>query len=483
MIHTTKIAIIRPESQELSLITSMLSRQSLEVLVVDDVEALQLEMDIKKIPIEAVVMGLRLASGMGAMGACIKIRASKGLMSLPILILSPNRDLPVIESLYESGASCVIVPPFNSDLISGQLMALAGLNASFKEELHSQLNSQVLRSALIGALNSIREAVILLDSDRNPVYLNKSARVLLGVSDNASSQEVSEVSEQFASLIQEREPALASTQLLATAVFPPRTTSQTLTRLDQRSFQGEVRICPIAGEGATLAGYSLAFRDIGETEHLFGSLLQSQRTRSLCLLALAGCLRYLRSVFGQIPVAPIAKLEEILRSEKKACEMNPTLLSLLEVLDLIISPGIEFKVKNKKDWRVAVSEPDLFDLLGHLILHAVEYAGVSGTITVQADMSDSPLDINVVIVSEVKKFSFSGADAQPKSGFYTPMELFRSFLLGEGMSFPAESEKSTKLLYGLQAAQEIASRYKRKIEYKSKPNQFKVRFKLPVAGE
>jgi hypothetical protein len=172
-----------------------------------------------------------------------------------------------------------------------------------------------------------------------------------------------------------------------------------------------------------------------------------------------------------VVISPLRHIDEYFQDLPLATDLNTSLTSLLETLDIVISPKVTVRVGVEQDLTLAISQPDFFQLVGHMVLHAVEHAGATGELSIETGKSIPGQGVAITITAESRKV--------------TPMvqeDKISHLIHGDFSDLLSFSDLSEKTSFGLVAAQKIAEIYRSSIEYQQ-PQQtiIKVRVRLPVS--
>jgi len=464
MIKIPRVALFRAAEEEFKQITTLLSRHEFSLRVVDQIDEILALINDEGSSFDAIILTTKLAGGASGISTCLSLKANSLLASIPILALMFSKDPAILEAFFSYGADAVMLSPFNADLVYYQLAALARQKRAFDEQVQSIKNSSGLQSSAIGALNSVRDALVLFNELREPIFLNESAEILLGVKTSELAGKAEELQTVFTPWLEE---LIQGQEAKKVQNFSSLSTfRRSLMRPDGQRFPAICKLTPLQAQGSRPMGFALRISDATDLDYLSNLRLQDLRLRSIALAAACGCMTLLSNVHGEPPLSPFNKLIKLLSQEPLCCELNPTVRVFLEILDLFISPRLKLKVNLKQEYRLAMRSSDLFQILGHTILYAIDQAGPDGETTISTESVDQAGDLTLLISAENKRPS-------P----LLPDDYLSQLSCG---NLPADYGDAADAVFGLEAAQEIADRYNKVIEYKQTPSSVKVRLKLPL---
>jgi|GEM_PF-3486084 len=413
--------------------------------------------------LDAIVVPLRLPKEKSGIAAILELRTESSSTLIPVLAISPSKEKTVIQALYEVGADVVMPAPLDDDLISFQVQSMRRARRAVETYFESRSEDLALQRSFFNAFHLMREGLLLFGPDFNLLFANQNAKTLLGIEDTTP---VDVLEEMFRSFLQQHERNTSTSRNLRAQVSK---FEALLNRTDNQSFRSMCRVSTLLDYNMEVCGYACAFNDMGEMTQLTLTLLQAQRTRSLCLLTAACSVEALDPATSNSPlISPVIKIEQFLRGHPQFCSLNAVLTSVMEFIDLVISPDITVKVNVSKDPDVSMPGADLFQLLGHLILHAVEFSGRGGETLVQVDPTVPGEGVPVLIIARTKRVT----------PFLSDDRL--SELLQGDLQLASNAENLDKMAVGLSAAQKIASQYRTNIEYRhANDSTMKLRIKLP----
>lgn len=453
-----RVALFRGEGEEYKQLTTLFSRHEYALRIVDTIDDVLSLSQEEGSCFDVIALTVSLAGGESGISTCLSLKAQPALAPIPVLAMMFTKDTATLEAFFSYGADVVMIAPFNPDLLYFQIGAMARQKRAYDEQIEIACNTAGLQAPAISALNCAREGLLLLDDQQQPFFVNKAAEMLLGL----------EAGLPAAALGEKLETSWLQELLLSAKKAGPGgyAFKRRISRLDGQSFNALGRIVPLGGAGGRPCAYAVGMTDGGDLERLSGMLLQGQHLRSIALIAAAAGLKLLADAYSQIPVSALSKLEEMLLEEPERCELNPTVQALLEIVDLLINPGINFKVDLKQECFLAIRRADLLQMLGHTVLYAVDQAGLDGEISLSTQTPDTSGGLTMIIAAHSKR---------PTP--LVPDDHLHKLMSGQAL---VESQQTARILRGLEAAQAVADRYGITIEFKSSPATIKIRLKLPL---
>ena len=457
------IAVFKTADSERARFAEVFARHQYDTEVVTSLHELeQLSQDLQG-DLDAILLGSSIVDGASGPATCEQIRRLPALATIPVVGLLLTRDVGLARSFVDAGADLVLTPPYDPEILWLQLSALSRLKQLSDHRLLEHRDASGLQVSSMAALNCSREGIVLFDSSRNPVYANRAARQLIGMSQSPDGVERARAQALLAALGQTTLPQPeAGTNL-------PSALSRKMQRLDGRSFEASLRSLVIYGDTSDVAGFALGISDLAEINHLSNLLLQSQRTRCLALFLASGCLGYIESSYKQIPVAPIGRIQEFLDHSPNQCALNTLLLALTETLDLAIGSDVQLKVEGNADCTIQARFADAFQIAGHMLLYAVEQAGSGGEILLHTEVSPETAEVLLVVSTESRcPAPFLEND---------PLTHLR------GAYYPWNNDPSEAPPLGIANAQRIADRLGKIIQFKHTQTGFKLRVALPLLAQ
>lgn len=395
------VAFLDSADAESGALLSALQRFSHDVVAVSSVPELVALVEEDHHLFDAVIVPLRLLSGGSGVTAALLTRANETLTTIPIVALSNTRDIAVISALYGAGADAVLTSPFDAEAIVLQIAALGRQKRAFDEQLALSAQSSGLKRSVYEAFNAVREGVLVFSNDYSLTFLNEPARRLLGVDPQSPPRELTDLAEQFLTVVEKHTTSPNLDPVL------PVERRLTIVRRDGRSIQLGLRIKTVIGADESPAGIAVALIDLTQFAHLANTIEQDHRTRSLALLTAAGVFKLL-SDHGGRPHSIIPQIEESLSIAPRRCSLNATVTALLELIDPALNPGARVRVNIDTDAVIAVSAADLFQLAGHLVLHSVARSGVGGETTISASVIDGRMELQIVSELSAQVISNTG---------------------------------------------------------------------------
>lgn len=454
-----RVALFRADDQEFHLLSTALARREHTLELVHNPTELIERVNSQSLDLDAIAVPMRLKSTSG-MSVCLTLKANPAFATVPIIALVPRKDIAIIQSFYGAGADAVLVAPFDPEALHLQIAALARRTQIFREQMLAREDGLGLRGLALRALDLATEGLLIFDGYEALHFANTTAARLFGVS-NGQLEVIEASCGPLKDLVR---PLLTLTRIDNSAPSFPEAQRVTITRADGLVRDLIIRIEMIGSAGQMWIAASLT--DETEILYLSRAFIQAQRTRSLALLSTSGALHLMQEKLGQIPLKPLHKLQSLLDSERTYASLNQVARTLLEFVDSIITISTDVRVSFTSDPLVALRSSDLFQLLGHVILYAIERAGSEGETTISSDLEEGGREVCVMINAENSK----------RTGLTTGR--ISEMILSE--TWGGASSETGKLLSGIGAAQQIADRYQISIEYKDQPSALKIRVRLPV---
>lgn len=383
------VAALRPADAEGSALLSMLQRFSCEVITVSSVPEILAIAETEHCSFDAVLVPLRVHGGGSGVTTSLLLRADEALTTIPIIALSNTRETAVLRSLYGAGADVIIVSPFDGEAIVLQVMALQRQKRAFDEQLALSAQSSGLKRSIYEAFNAVREGVLVFSNEGLLTFLNEPARRLLGVAPQTPPRDLFELAAQFSSAIE------SYTNSGGHGPLTPLENRATIVRQDGRSIRLGLRIKTMFGADESPAGVAVALTDLTELAHLASMIEQDHRTRSLALLTAAGSFKLLVDNGGQHH-SILPQLEGILATAPERCSLGATITALLELIDPALNPGARVRVNLDTEAVVAIPAAELFQLVGHIVLHSVARSGIGGETSISAALVDGRIELQVV---------------------------------------------------------------------------------------
>ena len=169
-------------------------------------------------------------------------------------------------------------------------------------------------------------------------------------------------------------------------------------------------------------------------------------------------------------LAPIASFEAFLESCQASCSLELGIKETLELLDPVLEHDISLKV-SVSNVNLKVRLPDLIQILGHMILHTVDFVGQAGEIRISANANEGGSGVSIQVLGR-----------RLRSGRSDLLDLVtRSLELATSERATTSLSAAPKLPSGLKGAQKVAERYRASLEYQlPSGEQTKVRVTLPM---
>lgn len=466
MIKIPRIALFRPHDEDVAFVSSAFQRHEYSTRTVDNTDQILESMQEEQAEFDCIVIPPRTNAGSSGVNLVLQVKTCSPITAVPVLALCQSKDRSLIESLFGAGVDVLLSAPLDADCVYYQVAALARQRRALSEQLSRHFEDTGMRQSLIGAFNSIREGIAICDHEFDLTFVNSSGATLLGIKPSHTLEQVRKAVEQFVPFLRKHEELHPSSSRTSQAGTDVSTFNPLVSRLDGRTFKAEVRVTALRGSERQLVGYSLSLTDLSGILQLSQLLVQAQRTRSLALLTGAGC----SHLFGAGPIhAPLQQIEHFLEQEAPSASLGDTMTYLLELLDVVIPPGIDVKIKAKGDWLVAFRRSDLFQLVGYITLLAVENAILGGEVILDVDPNQNRA-VNFTVSSR----------AESRIRFLHD-DLVSQII--EGSLTHIKHGQQNKVSQTFAAAQRIASRYRSTVVVdRASELEMKMSVDLPLAS-
>lgn len=405
--------------------------------------------------IAAVVFPFKLFDGSSGIRPCVELRSDPDFVLMPIIGLAPKADQAILSAFAQAGADAVFSSPLDSNLIHFQITALVKRQNAMIDLYSAQIDKVHVDQIIFDGLDKLEQGLIVLNQDLLPVYFSGGAKVLLGapaISDKWQSEIARALSENIKAEFR-RDPYLGQS-------FP--------IDLVPLGFRGQTWAKELRGTDGTNRGYAIVLTDTSKMAPLIREALESRRLQNFLCQIGAACAKYFAN--GQIGGAfpNYDRLENFLADGGKTSSLSAVLRTLLEFLDLILSPQVHVRVATKEDPQLAVAPWDLFRILAHIFLYCESFLDFSGEVLIECQQIDLREGAPIVFIAK-------GVSRQLPVGqdFGPTLELAESAVRGgAGLNQHA---------LGLEQAQLIAQKYGSTLEYRTEPGKMlKVRVVLPL---
>jgi DNA-binding response OmpR family regulator len=445
MLTIPRIALYRPHDDEARGILQLFPRDIYSVRAVDSPAHILAYITEESAAFDAILVPPRTRDNDGGAAFIQQVRAEAALHGTPVVALCAEPEPHLVAALYDSGAEAVILPPFDLDLILSQVRALHRLRSSLERERDYAYELSGLRTSTTKALNCVREGILLFSPTHELTFMNPAAGRFLGIRWDTPPERIHTLTQQFTSLIHAHSSATQDPGQDDSA-SPISMAETTIQRLSGEQAKVFVRILSLPHHTGELIGYTVALTDISEFATLAAQVQQSQRTRSLCVLAAAGCIQLAR---GGDPVRAKSAadlFDKVVLRDAQRCSLSNVMTVFLETLDLIAPPAVKVRVKLDRDLALAVRPAELFQVIGHLVLEGIDFCGERGEIEIVA--AELP---------EMGSVRLSIAAESQRSIPLAPSDCFSSLLQGS-MSL-ADSDAGSPHPYGIAAVRQILKNY------------------------
>lgn len=465
MITVPRIAVFRPEPRQEDALHQVVKKYDYIVRFITQPQEIIELLEDEQDPFDVVVVPLILHDMSHGMRMCLQVKANEILAAIPVLGISFSPEKNALESLYTAGADMVMTSPLDADHFYLQIGALTRQKRSFDELSSHHYEQAGLRRSTLQAFNAVRQGIVVIDRNDSLRFANDAAVLLLGLENEttiSSSEQVSaRVLRQFLSL---RTP---STSQAADSV---RTHNLKLTRVDEQSFGAAVTNTPLTSREGIIVGHAFSITDQSELQHLAHMMTIAERTRAVSLLLSWTTMKLRGSSSLGVPGDPLQHIETMVEQEAVSSDVEATFGALLEAIDPLLGSDATIKMSVPSGYRVQVREPDLMLLIGHLVLHTVNHAGVGGETRVEIEESGGEDYVHIRISGRSRRVT-------PVVGDDHLTKLVRGEFEAVLSTAPGEVSETP---YSIRAAVKIAKRYGIAMQYKEPHDTEKVfRVSLP----
>ena len=463
------LALLEPSGTETEAIQALFARQEYRLHPQATLADLLAAPAREDCPWEIIVVPLHLADGGSGIRACLQIKSHPALTQIPIIGLCSNHDKAIVQSFYEMGADFVVLSPFDPDLLRFQTAALQRQSRAQRERVEEMVSRTSLGQSALSILDLSREPLAIFDLQGQPLHLNDAALTTLGLIRGDEFPLPAAMQSNLEMLLERHQSRTRGKSGIGTEGALTSFPDQLVTRADGKPLKLAIEFFTVNSSGGQIAGYAARFSETAQYEELNISLRQSSRTRSLCLMTSAICIKLIEAAFPDKRGSILLATREFVDGLPLSCTLSALLTGLLEFLDLAISPSISIRVNSSSDQQLAMRSTDLIQILGHMILHAVEFTGSAGEIQIETGQP-APGEGVPVVISALSRRATAALHDQRLSD-----------LLDINLADPKDQpEADGKIARGLMAAQGIAEKYRTTIEYKlSGETLMKLRIKLP----
>ena len=355
-----RVALFEPDAELDAEIRPLFNKNEYSVRVVSGHEEAESLVHEEAAPFDVLIIPLQLSDGSSGIASCIQSKGNQVLSGIPILAITPSNERAILQALYGAGADIVYSLPADDDAFYLQVTSLARMHRNFNEQINKSITDTGLMHPVVQSFHSMREGFLLFNPQGTVVFANNSAQALLGVTGVDIENEYQRIARQFKPIIKEHDAAVKLDQEAQNYESPSNTYDVTLYRLDNQTFRTILFVSSVLIGDRELVGFSVALTNLAEIHHLGNTLVQAQRTRSLCLTMSAAALRLLEMESGNMILSPYKAVEEFIASAPKTCSLDRTLTALLETLDLVVNPSVSIRVRADKEVHLAISESDFF---------------------------------------------------------------------------------------------------------------------------
>lgn len=479
MLEIPRIALFYPNDDESRKVLRCFPRETYSIRLVDGVEQILSLMAEEASAFDVIIVPPKTRAGDSGAYFISQARSTTALQTIPLIALCDDQQPDVLRTLHAAGVELVVSTSVEPDLLLCQIRALHRLHSSIRQDHEYALELGGLRDSTAKALNCTREGILLFTPSKDLAFLNAAAGRLLGIVRDTPSPSISSVGSQFSGLIAAHEASISQESLAGDkqpATLPMSLTEFTAQRLSGEFIKILARVVTLQSERGEMYGTTIALTDLSEFATLAAQVQQNQRTRSLCLLATAGCIQLAR---GGDPIRATSAadlLQKVVQRDPPRCSLSNVTTVFLEMLDVIAPTGVQVRVKFDKELTLALRPAELFQVIGHLVLEGIDFCGERGTIEIIAVEIPGVQSVRITIAAE-----------STRTAPFAPSDYFSSLLQGS-TTIPGESsstENDSPLAYGVAAVRQILTRYEGTPVSQDHPNDktLLLRVILPVLGK
>lgn len=465
MLKIPRVAILKPSDDDLSWISPVFERHEYSIRTVLSAEEIVALANEESAAFDCIVIPPRSSTG-NSLNFLLQVKTRDELSSVPCLGLLGQKDRELMHALYGAGVDVLMSAPLDADMLYAQILALSRQRRAMGELLQRHFEDTGMRQSSINAFNAVREGIVICDHEFSLTFINSAGAQLLGIKPSHTLEQVQTSVSQFVPLMRRHSELMRASTNNSTETTDLSMYSVLTNRLDGRAFKAEARVTTLKGSQGQTVGFAIALSDLSGILQLSQLLVQAQRTRNLSLLTGAGCMQLL----GSGPaLSPLQLIEQQLAREPASASLSDTMTYLLELLDALILPGVEVKVKARGDWLVAVRPSDLFQLMGQLTLLAVENTILGGEIILDV-VNPQARSINFVVTSR----------SESRIRFLQD-DLVSQII--EGSLTHLKQGQQNKVSQAFAAAQRIATKYRATVVVdRSSELEMKMSVDLPLAA-
>lgn len=384
---------------------------------------------------------LVLDGGRSGINETMQLKSNPAFRHFKILGLLTLYDKISLYSFYSSGAEVVMQPPFDGDLISLQIHALA---RNFAEQQASRTyvehEREITRSTM-RFLDTTRDGVVILDSAHQLISANRAAERILALDNTDITASFARLVPQIKAFLDHHTEAEREENSLGQLVS---SADVTLTKSDGRAAPLLLRIMTLLRGNGTPFGYAVGIGDLSIPRQLATNLSNQERLRTTVLTLASGMLNLMGVPSLGIPGQPLKLVEQRLGQEHAGITLSRVITPLLEMIDLILPPEAEIRVNIKEDCEVIATPSEVFRLAGSLLFYTVDQAGAGGEIGVESTISDDRSQVSLLFTYVAHEL------VEPISGDY-----FMALIQGDHSRFISRQNES---IHALKFAEQFASR-------------------------
>jgi PAS domain S-box-containing protein len=427
------IVIVFPPAAELSVeFQRLIAMLSLPMARCNGINQLPALLDLYPESTPVICMPFVLNDGRSGVNETLQIRNHAQFRGIKILGLLTLLDKISLHAFFGAGADIVLQPPFDIDLISLQLHALAK-NSAEQRELYrlTDQDRDITRSAM-RFLDTTRDGVIIIDDSSALVVANRAAERILALNSDDLNASFALLSPQFSPFLESHRKQEHSEQSLAEIVSSAEVAIQ---RSDGRTIRLFIRIMSLKGSEHQRVGFAIGVGDLSIPRQLANKLINQERLRTLTLTLAATTLELLKTPSLGVPGHPLKLAEHCLLQSKNPVLLSHVMTPLLEILDLALPTNSEIRINLRDDARILSSQADLFQLLGSLLLYAADRAGSDGETSIESRIQDNGENLAII-------FTYTAHELiEPISGDY-----YVNLLQGDHGRFLSSNDSSVQTL-------------------------------------
>lgn len=457
-----RIAIFKPDEQHLPRIGQLFQRPDYGVRwVTTPAEIIELIHDEADI-FDAIIAPVRMFDGSSGLAIAAQLKAEPQLASMPLIAISLNDDGPVRSSLFQAGADFVPEPNFDADELHFLIAGLGRLSRQTNASMQASRSAEYLLSLGLAKTNLLPEAIFLTDLRGKLIFVNYAGRALFGADAELGPAVVSRIE---GSLVG---PLKAYREDLRYRPHEARKGADVFFDVFlsiTRDVQVNSKITSIVDPHRGQVGYGVLVHENAQDMATTERLAQGERMRALLLGLAAHQHAVLSPKTGSKRTSPLTLINSAINQSPAPSSLLKTITAVLEFIDPILNPAVGIKVSIRDEVRVVLREAHLFQLIGFIVLHSLDFTAGSGDCIIQVIEGQTANELTLLFVTtaraSIEHLSAKEFSARPKDN---------------------ENAAASKIPTGLVAAQQIAELYRSQVEYqRSSDTSIKVRVRLPIS--